>query len=214
MRVPVNHFCPQVGVVRAAARLIRCGEVIAARTDTLYGLFADARRDRSIRSLFRLKGRPETKPVLVLIDSLARVREIACDIPGEFDVVAQSFWPGPLTIVLTAKPDFRGILTAGRDTVAIRLPRSALVRALVRQAGCPLTGTSANLSGRKGARSADEVYRQMGRRLPLLLDSGSVERPQGSTILDLSSGNPRILRTGRISSVAVGRVLPGLRRRI
>ncbi len=212
VRIQVNCLRPQVGVVRFAARAIRCGAVVAARTDTLYGLLADARRDRSLRALFRLKGRPETKPILVLIDRLSRVHEIACDIPEGFYAVAEAFWPGPLTVVLTAKPEFRGLLTAGKDTVAVRLPGSPLARALARQAGCPLTGTSANLSGRPGARSPDEVRRQLGRRLPLLLDSGSVGRPQASTILDLASGEPRILRAGPIGAAALGGVLPGILR--
>ncbi len=207
--VQVNRFHPQVATVRAAARVIRSGEVIAARTDTLYGLLADVRRQRSLRALFRLKERPETKPILVLVDSMRRVREIACDVPDVFDVVAKAFWPGPLTIVLTARPEHRGILTGGKSTVGIRWPRSPLVAALVRQSGCPLTGTSANLSGRAGATSVQDVRRQLGRRLPLLLDSGPVDRPQASTVLDLVSGQPRILRAGRISDAAIARVLRG-----
>lgn len=198
---------PGVEAVRRGAEAIRRGEVIAAPTDTLYGLLADARNERALRRLFRVKGRPEGKPILLLIDMLSRVRQIARDIPDEFHAVAEAFWPGPLTIVLPAKPEISGIVTAGRGTVAVRLPRSPLVRALSRQANCPLSGTSANLSGRVGARSATEVCSQLGARLPLVLDAGRVARPLPSTILDLASGRPRILREGRIGPAAIGRAL-------
>ena len=206
-RVPVNALCPQAGLARRGAQLIRHGSVIAAPTDTLYGLLADARNRKALREVFRIKGRPDNKPVLLLIDSRRRIPGIAREIPEAFKVLADAFWPGPLTMVLPARPEVSAIVTAGRDTVAVRLPRSPLVRALARQAGCPLTGTSANLSGRSGARSAGEVFAQLGRRVPLLLDAGRISRPAPSTIVDLASGRPGILREGRVGSSEIARAL-------
>ena len=206
-RLRVNALCPEAGVARRGAELIRRGNVIAAPTDTLYGLLANARNHKALHEVFRIKGRPESKPVLLLIDSRRQIPGIAREIPNEFDALADAFWPGPLTMVLPARPEIPAIVTAGRDTVAVRLPRSPLVRALARQASCPLTGTSANLSGRAGARSASEVFAQLGRRLPLLLDAGRVDRPVPSTIVDLASGRPRILRQGRIGAAEIFRVL-------
>lgn len=206
-RVPVNALCPEVGLARRGAELIRRGKVIAAPTDTLYGLLANAGNRKALLEVFRIKGRPENKPVLLLIDSRRRIPRIAREIPEAFEVLADAFWPGPLTIVLPARPEVSSTVTAGRDTVAVRVPRSPLVRALARQAGCPLTGTSANLSGRPGARSASEVFAQLGRRLPLLLDGGRIARPAPSTILDLASDRPRILREGRVGSSEIARAL-------
>ena len=207
LRVPVNPFSPAVEVVRQAAREIRRGQVIAAPTDTLYGLLGDARREGALRAIFRAKRRPSSKPILLLVDSLARARQVTRDEPALFSTLAGAFWPGPLTMVLPARGNLPAKVTAGLDTVAVRLPRSPLVRALARRAGCPLTGTSANLSGRPGARSPGEVEAQLGDRLPLILDSGRVARPVPSTILDLASGEPRILREGRIGAAAIKKLL-------
>ena len=206
-RLRVNALRPEAAVTRRGAEAIRHGKVIAAPTDTLYGLLADARNRKALRQVFRIKGRAESKPVLLLIDSRRQISGIAREIPVAFEVLADAFWPGPLTMVLPARPEIPAIVTAGRDTVAVRLPRSPLVRALARQAGCPLTGTSANLSGRAGARSASEVSAQLGPRLPLLLDAGRVARPVPSTIVDLASGRPRMLREGRIGAADLARVL-------
>ncbi len=181
--------------------------MVAAMTDTLYGLLADARNERALTRVFRAKGRPDNRPVLLLVDRLSRVDEIARDLPEAFFVLARTFWPGPLTMVLRGRPEVSSKVTAGRDSVAVRLPRSPLVRALARQSGCPLTGTSANLSGRAGARTADEVCAQLGTRLSLALDSGRVARPVASTILDLTSPRPTVLREGRVRQSEIARAL-------
>ncbi len=208
-RLTVDVRRPDLDTVRRASSALRRGEVVAALTDTVYGLLADATDPAAIGRVFRAKGRPDSKPVLVLIDRLSRVRDLAEEIPEAFATVASRFWPGPLTVVLPAKPAVRGPLTAGMDTVAIRLPRSPLVRALARHANRPLTGTSANLSGRPGGRSADEVWAHLGSRIPLLLDSGAAARPVPSTIVDLASGRPRVLRNGPISRAALCMALRG-----
>lgn len=202
-RLRVNPQRPEVAVVRRGAETISRGGVIAGPTDTIYGLFADAWNRSALRRVFRIKGRPENKPILVLVDSLKRVRDVADSIPDAFEVLAEAFWPGPLTVVVARRPGVPDAITAGRETIAVRLPRSPLVRALARQARCPLTGTSANLSGRPGARSADEVFSQLGSRLPLLLDAGRSPRGTPSTLVDLASSTPCVLRAGRIPSAAI-----------
>lgn len=198
---------PSLEAARRAARAIRQGEVVAARTDTLYGLLADAGNETVLRRLFRLKGRPENKPILVLIDSVDRLDGIVRKKPPAFLALASQFWPGPLTLVLPAQPHLPELLTAGTGTVAVRLPRSPLVRGLARLARRALTGTSANRSGIPGARSAEEVAAHFGRRLPLILDSGRVARAEPSTIVDLAAGQPRVLREGRIPAALVLRAL-------
>ena len=206
-RLPVDPVHPDIDVVRRAAMTIRRGRLVAALTDTLYGLLADARNELAVRNLYRAKGRPEAKPILLLIDSPSRLDSLVAEFPHAFDLLAARFWPGPLTLVLPARPDVPSSVTAGTGTVAVRLPGSPLVRALARRADCPLTGTSANRSGRTGARSAPEVVAQLGGRLRLVLDSGPAGRPQPSTILSLCEGEPRILRPGRIGLAAIDRAL-------
>lgn len=203
----MNPRRPSPAALLLGADAIRRGQVIAAPTDTLYGLLADARNEEALRGIFRVKGRPASKPVLLLVHSLSQVQEVARQLPDAFLALAEEFWPGPLTMVLSAREHLPPLVTAGLGTVAVRIPDSPLARGLAEQAECPLTGTSANRSGKPGARSADEVQEQLGTRLPLLLDSGRVDRPEPSTILDLNSGQPRILREGRISSEEIKRTL-------
>ncbi len=198
---------PALEAVRRAAWEIRRGQVIAARTDTLYGLLADARKGAALRRLFRVKGRPESKPIPLLLDSMARLDQVARDLPPAFAGLAAAFWPGPLTLVLPARPDLPRQVTAGKGTVAVRIPDSPLVRALARHAKCALTGTSANLSGRSDARSPDEIVARLGSRMPLVLDSGRVRKALPSTIVDLTSERPRILRPGVVQQAEIERVL-------
>lgn len=206
-RLPVNASSPPLGALRRASSEIRRGRVVAVRTDTLYGLLADASNAAALRRVFRAKGRPESKPILLLVDSEARLARLVRYFPPEFAPLARAFWPGPLTMVLPARSRVPSLVTAGSGTVAVRQPASPLVRCLARHAGCALTGTSANRSGRGGARSADEVVSQLRFRVPLVLDSGRVGEPEPSTIVDLTAELPRILRQGRVSRAAIERTL-------
>lgn len=206
-RLPVNASSPQLGAIRRASSEIRRGRVVAARTDTLYGLLADASNEAALRRVFRAKGRPESKPILLLVDSEAQLARLASHFPPEFAALARAFWPGPLTMVLPASSRVPSLVTAGSGTVAVRQPASPLVRCLARHGGCALTGTSANRSGRMGARSADEVASQLRFRVPLVLDSGRVGEPEPSTIVDLTAELPRILRQGRVSRADIERTL-------
>ena len=206
-RLPVNANSPPLGVLRRASSEIRRGRVVAVRTDTLYGLLADASSEAALRRVFRAKGRPESKPILLLVDSEAQLARLVRDFPPGLAPLARAFWPGPLTMVLPASSRVPSLVTAGSGTVAVRQPASPLVRCLARHAGCALTGTSANRSGRGGARSADEVVSQLRFEVPLVLDSGRVSKPEPSTIVDLTAELPRILRQGRVSRVAIERTL-------
>ncbi len=206
-RLPVSASSPPLGALRRASSEIRRGRVVAARTDTLYGLLADASNEAALRRVFRAKGRPESKPILLLVDSEAQLARLVRHFSPEFAPLARAFWPGPLTMVLPASSRVPSLVTAGSGTVAVRQPASPLVRCLARHAGCALTGTSANRSGQRGARSADEVVSQLRFRVPLVLDSGRVSEPEPSTILDLTAELPRILRQGRVSRAAIERTL-------
>lgn len=208
-RLPVDGRRPDPRAVGRGAAEIRRGGVIAAPTDTLYGLLADARSERAVRRVFRIKGRDPSNPILLLIDSMARLRGLVSEAPPALAPLAARFWPGPLTLVLPARAEVPLAVTAGTGTVAVRLPRSPLVRALAARAGCPLTGTSANRSGRAGARSGAEVAAQLGGRLPLLLDGGPASRLRPSTVLDLCGAVPAVLREGCVDPGEIRRALRG-----
>ena len=202
-RLAVDLLRPERAVVAQAARVIRAGGVAAVPTDTLYGLAADPFNAAAVKKLFRIKRRPENMPILLLVDSLQRMENLVARTPEGFRSLAARFWPGPLTMILPARPGVPCAVTAGSGTVAVRLPRSALIRSLVRLARRPLTGTSANLSGRAGGRSADEADRQLGALLDLLLDAGPAKRALPSTIVDLSGRAPRVVRSGAIPAAAI-----------
>ena len=176
--------------------------MVAIPTDTLYGLAADPFQPAAVAQIFRLKQRPENKPILLLVRSIAQVEMLTARLPAVFERVAARFWPGPLTIVLKASARVPEQITAGSGTIAIRLPGSIVTRLLIEAARVPLTGTSANRSGRPAGRTAAEVSEEFAGDLPFLLDGGPARSELPSTLLDLT-GEPKVLRPGAASPADV-----------
>ena len=203
---PIDRCRPSWPLIRRVAQLIRSGEVVAVPTDTVYGLAADPFREGVAERIFEMKRRPESNPILLLIDSLEQLSSLAQDLPPAFRRIAGAFWPGPLTLVVPASPLVPAAITAGTGTIAIRMPGAPLVRRLIRASGCPLTGTSANLSGSPAATTANEVKRQLSGRVYHIVDGGRSRLCQPSTILDLTS-EPRIVRQGAVSWTELAKYL-------
>lgn len=195
---------------RDAAGFIRRGGIIAFRTDTFYGLGVDPRKASAVKALVELKGREAGKPILVLVSDAEQVDRFIARRSAIFDQVAAKFWPGPLTIVGKAHADLPEELTAGTGTIGVRLPNDDAVRKLVRSCGGALTATSANVAGAPPARSAREVQQQFPSGVDLIIDGGDVTVTQPSTVLDLSSDQPRIIREGAVSRDALSSLLPNL----
>lgn len=181
-----------------AAEIVSSGGVIAFRTDTFYGLGADPLDAAAVARIRTLKGRQDNKPILVLIADADDAERLIADCSEAFAQVARKFWPGPLTIVGFAVPRLSDEITAGTQTVGVRLPADGNVRELVRQCGGALTATSANLSGREPARSAREVAAYFPEGIDLIVDSGDVTATEPSTVLDVTSSPPRLVREGAI----------------
>lgn len=194
--------------------LLRDGGVIAFPTDTAYGLGADPFNKAAVERIFQLKGRPETKPILLLVDSVAMAEEAIR--PGDlFYSVAGKFWPGPLTLIAEAAAALPPNVTAGTGTIGLRWPTAAFATALVRHLGGPITATSANRSGRPAAISADEVRGQFGDSLDALVDGGLLPSRGGSTLLDLTLDPPVVVRDGPVSYEALAEFFKGrIRRRV
>jgi L-threonylcarbamoyladenylate synthase len=190
------------GVIGRAAAAIRAGAVVAIPTDTIYGLAGNPFNAGAVQQIVRLKGRPESKPILLLVDSVRQVETLAVEIPAAFERLAARFWPGPLTIILRAAPAVPRWITAGTGTVAVRLPGSLLAREIARAAHVPLTGTSANRSGAAAALRAGQVGEQFPRGLALIVDGGPARTSAPSTLLDLT-GEPRVLREGPVPAADV-----------
>lgn len=190
------------GVIERAAAAIRAGEVVAMPTDTVYGLAGNPFDAGAVQRIVRLKGRPETKPILLLVDSIRQAETLAAEIPEAFERLAARFWPGPLTMILRAAASVPRWITAGTGTVAVRLPGSVLAREIVRAARVPLTGTSANRSGQAAVVTAQGVREQFPRGLVLIVDGGPARSNVPSTLVDLTS-EPRVLREGAVAAADV-----------
>jgi L-threonylcarbamoyladenylate synthase len=181
-----------------APEIIAKGGVIAFRTDTFYGLGADPFNAAAVARVRELKGREEKKPILLLISATDQIDQLITARSKEFQIAAQKLWPGPLTIVGPAAATLPNEITAGTGTVGIRLPADESVRQFVRNCGGALTATSANPAGREPARSAKEVAAYFLRGLDLIVDGGAVTATEPSTVLDVTTVPPRVVRDGAI----------------
>jgi L-threonylcarbamoyladenylate synthase len=193
--------------VRAIAAALLEDAVAAYPTETFYALGAAAFSRKAVKKVYRLKKRDAGKPLSVIASDLDMVREISAPLPPSFRALAGEFWPGPLTLVLLATarlPDF--LLGPGR-TIAVRIPPLSWLRALVREISEPLTATSANLSGEKELADPAEVAAVFRGKIDMIVDGGPAPGGAPSTIVDLTSPEPRILRIGAIPEVRIRAVL-------
>jgi L-threonylcarbamoyladenylate synthase len=182
-----------------AARVIAAGGVIAFRTDTFYGLGADPFNREALRRVNGLKGRDGGKPILIVISDASEAERFIAHRTPLFNSVSARFWPGALTIIVTAKPQVPQELTAGSMTIGMRLPDDEIVRSLIRACGGALTATSANLAGESPARTAVEVASAFPKGLDLIIDGGAALSDQPSTVIDLSGERTRLIREGVVS---------------
>jgi L-threonylcarbamoyladenylate synthase len=191
--------------VDKAVELIRRGDIVAFPTETVYGLGADAKNVVAVQKTFDVKGRPADNPLIVHISDMDQVYDLARDIPDSFKKLATHFWPGPLTIVLKKQAVVPDIVTAGLDSVAIRMPDHPIALELIRNTG-PLTAPSANRSGKPSPTKPEHLIDDYGDSLPVI-DGGSSSIGLESTVLDLTSKQIRILRPGAISAEMIANVL-------
>ena len=194
--------------------LLRAGGVIAFPTDTAYGLAADPFSETAVDRIFRIKGRPDTKPILLLVDSV-RMAESIIHPTDVFYRVVEAFWPGSLTIIMHAVASVPANVSAGTNTVGIRWPIAAFATGLVSRLGSPITATSANRSGMPSPVTAEEVQRQLGDSIDALVDGGVLPSSGGSTLLDLTADLPVLLREGPVPFEALVEFFEGrIRRRV
>ena len=189
-----------------ASILLREGGVIAYPTDTVYGLGASVFNYSSISTMFVIKARSRDQAVPVLIASETQLGEVAIDISNDALKLAKAFWPGKLTLVMKRHPDLPSLITGGGDTVGVRLPDHPCPQALIQALGSPITGTSANRPNGQAPTSAQEVQKQLGNRLSLILDGGPSPSNLPSTIIDTTQTPPKVLRAGVLSIAEIRKV--------
>jgi L-threonylcarbamoyladenylate synthase len=189
---------PDVRAIAAAAAVIEAGGLVAFPTESFYGLGADALDTEAIARVFEVKGRPEQKALLVLVDSIDMAAGLAARISDGARALMARHWPGPLTLVLEAAARVPAGLTGGTGTIGVRMPGHAVARALVRSAGRPITAPSANPSEAAPPRTAAAVRGYFEGLVELILDGGTTAGGPGSTVADCTVWPPRILRQGPV----------------
>lgn len=191
-----------------AAKLIQTGEIVAFPTDTVYGLGADARNEKAVQKIFRAKGRPVNRALTVLIADKKEINNYASDVPKEALLLAEKFWPGPLTIVLNRKNIFAPSVTANLETIGLRMPDHHMALDFINACGVPLAAPSANSTGRLSPTTAEHVLADLDGKISAIIDGGETPFGIESTILDLSnSKTPILLRPGGITKQQLEQVI-------
>lgn len=193
--------------VDEAARLLAQGQLVAVPTETVYGLASDAYLEQAVRANYEAKGRPEEKPLNVLVDGMDMVEGVCRDIPPQAYTLANAFWPGPLTMILWGKGTLPAIVPAGGATQGVRCPDHPDTLGVIRALGHPLACPSANLSGHSSPKDAAQVLEQLDGRIGAVLDGGPCSVGVESTIVDLTVQPFRILRQGGLSRQAIEQAL-------
>lgn len=203
----VSAESPDSTAIRYAADFIKRGQVVGVPTDTFYGLAADPFNLAAVEEIYRVKGRPENRALPILVSSIEQAAVLTRDLPLNFLALAKKFWPGALTIVVEASRRLPLKVTANKGRVAVRWPNSRVACAVIDQVGSPITGTSANISGFPSCSNARELIKQLGERLPLILDSGETGATVSSTIVNLDGDEWRIVREGQVPEEEIAKVL-------
>jgi L-threonylcarbamoyladenylate synthase len=193
--------------IKLASRILATGGLVAIPTETVYGLAASLNQEAALKKIYRVKGRPTTHPLIVHVADLVQARTLARNFPADAVKLATAFWPGPLTLVLPRSGSVPACITAGHDTVGIRVPNHPVTLQLLRELNAPLAAPSANRFTQVSPTHAAHVAIDLGQDLDLILDGGPCEVGVESTVLDLSGPVPILLRPGGISREALEFVL-------
>jgi L-threonylcarbamoyladenylate synthase len=191
--------------------LIRSGELVAFPTETVYGLGANALDPAAVEKIYAAKGRPASSPLIVHVNSIEMARALAREWPEKAERLAERFWPGPLTLVLPKRPHIPDNLTAGLDTVGIRIPSNGIALALIREVGLPVAAPSANRFSELSPTTAEHVRAGMGDRVAMVLDGGRTTVGIESTVLSLAGPEAILLRPGMISQAEIEEVIGAVR---
>ena len=204
----INSAAPEAVILRIAADALRRGDLVSFPTETVYGLGANALDAEAVARIFIAKGRPPNDPIIVHIHDLAQFYLVAQHPSAVALRLAERFWPGALTLVLKRRPLIPANVSAGLDTVAVRMPSGSIIRALLKAAQIPIAAPSANTFSRPSATTAAHVLEDLDGKIDYLLDGGAAEMGLESTVLDLTGEVPTVLRPGAITIEELRIVIP------
>jgi len=196
--VKINPDLVEPEKIKEIARILSSGAVIVYPTETFYALGANCFSRKAIQEIYRLKKRPPSKPISVVISDIDMIRQIVLAIPPDFETLVSNFWPGPLTLVLKASSRVPKELQSLSGSIGVRLTGHEWLRSMVRHASFPITATSANISGGEEIANPEEAVRLFGKRVNLIVNAGETQGRLPSTVLDLTGRKPRIIREGAI----------------
>lgn len=207
----VDANAPEAAVLESAASLLRAGELVAFATETVYGLGADATQAAAVAKIFAAKGRPQTNPLIAHIASTEMARAWAGSWPAPADALAAAFWPGPLTLIVPRTARFATAVSAGLETVGLRVPEPAVARGLIATLGRPVAAPSANRSEHVSPTTAQHVVDDLDGSVAMVLDSGRTGVGIESTVVDVTEDVPTVLRRGPIGVERLRDVVGDLR---
>lgn len=206
-RTHILNVARSAGAVERAAEILREGGLVAFPTETVYGLGALGLDPAAVEKIFAAKGRPHSDPLILHVGDEAWVRDLVRELPPAAVTLMDAFWPGPLTLVLPKSERVPDLVTAGRDSVAVRMPAHPVAQELIRWVGQPVAAPSANLFSRPSPTTAAHVLQDLDGRIDAVLDGGPTDVGVESTVLDLRGEDPVILRPGGVTRVDLERVL-------
>ena len=194
--------------VELAGKILREGGLVAIPTETVYGLGANALDKHAVRRIFEAKSRPQDNPLIVHIADFFQLASLVREIPDSAKLLAQHFWPGPLTMIMKKADCIPQETSGGLDTVAVRFPSHPVAQAIIRAAGIPIAAPSANLSGKPSPTTARHVLDDMDGKIEMIVDGGECSVGVESTVLTLAGDHPVLLRPGGVSIEEIRRLLP------
>ncbi|MDO8886087.1 L-threonylcarbamoyladenylate synthase [Candidatus Oleimmundimicrobium sp.] len=209
--IKVDCENPELAVIEEAADILKAGGLVAFPTETVYGLGADTFNPEAVERIFKIKGRPFDKPLAICISNVADLDFLVEEVPEFAKNIIDRFWPGPLTLIFKKRETVFSQATCGRATVGIRFPKNKITLSLIASVGRPLVLTSANISGIPSSIEAQQVLNDIGKNIDLILDGGKTELGVESTILDLTTAPPTIIREGAITVKEIEKVLGKLK---
>lgn len=207
----ISPNAPERERLLEAASVLQAGGLVAFPTETVYGLGADARRPEAVQRIFAAKGRPADNPLIVHVPDIAAAKALVTSWPATAQLLAEAFWPGPLTLLLPKRPEIPDLVTAGLSAVGLRVPAHPVALRLLEVTGLPVAAPSANPYMGISPTTAQHVASGLGDRVDLILDGGPTQVGIESTVVDLTGTVPLVLRPGGVSLEALQRVLPDVR---
>ncbi len=203
----VNPEKPDLTKIQSAAEIIQKGGLVAFPTETVYGVGADALNPAAVLALFKAKKRPLDNPPIVHVADPAEVYKLVKEVPAKALILMEKFWPGPLTLIFKRSNIMPKVTVAGLDTVAIRMPKHKVALELIKLSRCPIAAPSANLAGKPSSTTAQHVYEDLNGRIDAIIDGGATNIGVESTVIDMSTDPPMLLRPGGTPFEALKMVL-------